>query len=124
MSWNLQANEPAAKAHIVRLVGGSSAISIDEGGHGMTVSRTSAGLYKLTWGSNPGTFLGWSWALGAATPANVAGHSVVRDEYDASTKSLAFTLYAPGFDTNAVTWTAHDLAASEYLDIVVRFVEF
>ena len=117
--YNLQTEEPGVKAHMVRLIGGAASIAKDgdapaAGGYGITATRTGTGAYKLAWGANPGVFQGWSCDLGAATPANLAGHTVVRDTYDASAHELDFSLF------NASD-AAHDLANNEYVDIVVYF---
>ncbi len=95
--------------------GGASAISKFAGGRNISISRTGTGAYLLTWAQNPGNFVGWSAGIGAATPANVAGHTVVRGEYSASAKTLAFVVY------NAAD-AAHDLAADEYVDVQCMFV--
>lgn len=114
--YPVRANEPETQKHNIVLEGGSSAVSIFAGGRGMTITRDGTGVYTLAFTENPGTFLGWKWALGAATPANVATVRAIRDEYDSATYSLQFTLY----DDDA-TPAAHDLAADEYLDIELTF---
>lgn len=119
MFWDQQVNEPEVRSYKLRAVGGSATISTDTdgGGSGVTISRTGTGAYRLTWADNPGEFQGWHCGLGAATPANLAGHTVVRDTYDESAYTLDFVLYNSSF-------AAHDLAASEYFDITVDFRDY
>lgn len=114
MQWNQQATEPNVVAHLVRILGanGAGSIDTDGGGYDMTLARTGEGAYTLTWGGDPGEFQGWSPGFGAATPANLAGYSVVRDTY--ASKVLAFIVYDELF-------APADLVADEYLDLVVYF---
>ncbi len=114
-----RANEPEIQSHKLRAVGGSATVSTDTdgGGSGMTITRTGSGAYLITWAENPGTFQGWSCNLGAATPGDLAGHTVIRDTYDATALTLAFVVYNASF-------AAHDLAALEYADISVDFRDY
>lgn len=105
---------PDVRRHAVYLTGAGTSAPTVRSGPSVTVTRTGTGAYTITWSEYPGVFLGWRADLGASTPADVAGHTVVRDDYDTATKSLPFVLY------NASD-AAHDLAASEYLDIEVTF---
>lgn len=118
MFFDVQSTEKELVAHHVRLLGATADVSKDTaagaGGYGITPSRTAVGSYKLAWDENPGTFVGWHADLGAATPANLAGHTLVRDTYDATNFELEFAMYDSLF-------AAHDLAAAEYIDIVVYF---
>lgn len=114
MQWNLQATEPEVVAHPVRILGanGGGSIDADGGGYNMTLARTGEGAYTLTWGDNPGVFQGWAPGLGAATPADLAGYTVVRGVY--ASNVLAFVVYDELF-------APADLLADEYLDLVVFF---
>jgi len=105
---------PEIECHHVRLLGTGAADPTKQIGRGISVTRTSAGLYKLTWSENPGTFVGLSATFGAATPADLAGHTIVRDTFDTS----AFTLEVL---MSGATEVAHDLAANEYIDLQVYF---
>lgn len=111
-AFPLRSSEAETYQTEIRLLGTGADVPTKELGKGITVARTGTGVYTLTWADNPGTFLGWSPGLGAATPADVAGYTVVRDTY--ASKVLAISL----FDATAA---AVDLAADEYLDISVRF---
>jgi hypothetical protein len=83
-------------------------------GNGVTITRTSEGLYKLTWASNPGTFVSWSWACGGATPSAMSGHTVSRDTFDTSTYSIEILL---GEADDSVD----DLEDNEFIDLVFWF---
>ena len=99
--------------HCVRGQGGSSTIT-KEIGPGVALTRTGAGAYLLTWDENPGVFMGVLATLAAATPGNLAGHTVIFDTYDATTRTLPFVVYNASF-------AAHDLAANEYVHIEAKF---
>lgn len=111
-AFEAMTNEAGVKAHVITCVGGSSAISKSSGGAGMTVSRSGTGAYALAWDDVPGTFIGAIATLSAATPGDLAGHTVIADTYASS--SLPFIVY------NASD-SAHDLAANEYVTIVAFF---
>jgi hypothetical protein len=114
-AYPVRSGEPDRYDYDLVLEGGSAAISIVSGSkQGVTASRTGTGVYRLTFNQLPGAFRGWQASLGAATPSAVAGHTAIRDEWDATNKRLDFTVF------NASD-SAHDLAADEYIDITVRF---
>lgn len=108
--------EPEQRDHILRLVGTGATAPTVEVGKGITVTRTGTGVYKITWDGNPGEFLGWTFGLGAATPGDIKGHTLIRDTYDATSRSIEISFF------NAAE-AAHDLAALEYFDLVFRFKE-
>lgn len=81
---------------------------------GVTVSRTGTGAYRLTWAQDPGNFLGAVASLRAATPGNLAGHTVVLDEYDSTNLILDLVVY------NAAD-AAHDLVADEHFTVMAAF---
>ncbi len=109
-----RSSEPEVREHEIRILGTGAADPTLELGHGVAVTHTGTGAYKITWDRDPGTFLRWFPGLGAATPADLAGYTVVRDTYDAATRSLAFVVYDE-------TFAPADLAATQYLDLGVRF---
>lgn len=112
--YPLLVSEPNVVGHIVRLLGTGASAPTKEVGAGITVTRTGAGVYKLTWAENPFTYMGMLLLKGAATPGDVKNHDVVRDTYDSS----AFALEISFFDASG---TAHDLAANEYFDAIIMF---
>jgi hypothetical protein len=110
-------SHPNTRDHVFRLLGTGAAHPTVEVGPGeCTITRIGVGVFRIVWASNPGTFIGWSKDLGAATPADVKGHTVVRDTYDADNRRLDFSLF------NAAE-AADELQATEYLDFTVRFAE-
>ena len=106
--------------HVVRAVGGSSAIT-KEIGPGVAVSRTGAGAYRLTWSENPGVYMGAVASLQAATPGDLAGHTVIFDTYDSTNFILDLVVYNNPDTGTGGQPAAHDLAASEYFCVVAKF---
>lgn len=79
-----------------RILGTGAAAPTKQAGPGVTVTRTSAGLYKVLFASNPGTFLGVrGHGFGAATPGDVVDLRLVRDTYDPATKAIEFLVASP-----------------------------
>lgn len=109
----VKATQPEVIEHLIRAVGGSSAIT-KVTGTGLTVTRTGAGAYLVTWAENPGTHLTNQYGLSATTPGDLAGHTVIFGAYNATARTLAFVLYNASF-------AAHDLAALEWVDLTIRF---
>ena len=88
-------------------------------GVGVTSVRQSAGVHRLSFAEHPGTFVGYSWALQAASPDNVAGHTVVLDTWvDPSGSTLGY------FDVHVfnASDSAHDLVATELVSLTFRFI--
>jgi len=109
--------EPELREHLFRLLGTGAAHPVAEvAPGGVTITRTGVGTFRITYDRNPGVFVNWSKDLGAATPGDVKGHTVVRDTWDADNKRLDIALF------NAAE-AADELNATEYLDIVLRFKE-
>lgn len=112
-SFDQQNAQPQVVAYEVLAQGGSTSVT-KEHGKGVTVSRTGDGAYRITWNENPGAFQSVTHSLQAATPGDLAGHTVIFDTYDSTNKRLDFVVYN---DTPA----AHDLAADEYINVTVKF---
>lgn len=104
------------RRYYIRLLGTGASVPTIEVGPGVTISRVSAGLNRLTWTPGPGTFIGFQSSLGAATTSDVKNFSVVRDTYDTTNHQLDIALY------NA-SGTITDLAANCYIDLIVTFTE-
>lgn len=109
----LRATNPDQWDHIIRSVGGASAIT-KVYGPGVAVTRTGAGAYLLTWSENPGTFVAATYGFSATTPGDLAGHTVIYGAYNATAFTLAFVVYNASF-------AAHDLAALEWVTNRVTF---
>ena len=120
MEYPTRTNIPEDRRFVLRGLGADGAdLTVEAGdGSGATLPRTGEGVYKVVLPFNPGDFKKWSWALGAATPANLLGYTVVRDTpaWDSTTKtwSMSFTV---GNASNA----AADLIADEYIDLELVF---
>ena len=112
-SYPQRNTQPEAEEHVIRGQGGASSIT-KEFGAGVTLSRTGTGAYRITWADNPGNFRAARAQLAAATPGDLAGHTVIFDTYDATNLRLDFVVY------NAAD-AAHDLAANEYVDVFAVF---
>jgi len=113
-AYPVRSSVPEIVEHLISLVGTGAAIptKVTGTGPGITVTRTSAGLYVLTWSENPGIFIGLSWGLGADTPLDVDRFSLVRSAF--ASNALSITVFSEA-------GTATDLAALQYVDIVIRF---
>ncbi len=102
------------RLYIVRLQGTGAANPTVEVGQGVTVTRTSAGVYHIVFGENPGIFMGMMPTIGAATPSDVKGFSFIRDTYDPTTLTIDVEVF------NAST-TPTDLLANQFLDLWILF---
>lgn len=83
-------------------------------GTNVTSGYTSEGIYTLTFGEHPGTFIGWNYALIAATPGDVKGYTVIADTWDSSTKVFTFHVF-----NGSVTLA--DLIADQYICLELTF---
>lgn len=98
----------------VRMVGTGASAPTKEVGSGFAITRVSAGLYRLTFSENPGTFVCANATLQAATPAGLAGHTLVCDTWDTTNLRLDVLM------SNASD-AAHDLEANEYINMIICF---
>ncbi len=113
-AFPLRGNLAELRVEVVSVEGTGAAAPTKLYGPGVTVSRTSEGLYKFTWADNPGTFVGMLWSLGASTPSAVAGHTVTWDDFSVSTKSIECLFSEQDF-------TVFDLADNEYATLAFLF---
>lgn len=104
------------RVYRLRLLGTGAANPTVEVGQRVTVAWVSTGLYRLTWGEGPGTFIGWHYGLGAATTGDLKGYTAVRDTYDTTNHQLDVAVYNSSF-------TLADLAANQYIDVAIVFAE-
>ncbi len=111
-SYPGHSNTPYEVTYRFRILGANDANPTLEEGRGAAITRTGEGAYTITWGENPGTFVGFAWGFGAATPADMAGYTCVRDTYASSV--LTFVTYNSLF-------AAADVIANQYLDLHVVF---
>ena len=105
---------PSLRAHQISLEGAGTSAPVVHEGVGVTVARQAAGVYRITWGSFPGRFVGVAATLGADDPADLAGYTAVRGAYSEANRTLDIRI-ASAADAAA------DLGADEYLDLLVYF---
>lgn len=113
-------NVPEERTYRCRLLGTGASAPTKEIGDGLSVTRTAAGVYKLTFaGFIPFAFVGFHYGLGAATPADVKGHTVTRavPVVSSGVASIEVSLWNS-------TFAADDLQATEYMDLTFVFSEF
>lgn len=120
MEFPSKSNLPQDRRFFLRGLGANGAnLTVEAGsGSGATLVRTGEGAYKVVLPFNPGVFKGWgSPGFGAATPADLAGYTAVRDTptaWDGSTWELPFVVYNSSF-------AAADLIAAQYIDLELVF---
>lgn len=112
-----ESSVPDERVYRVRLLGTGSSVPTKEIGQGVTLTRTSAGLYKLTFTEGPGTFVGFYWGLGAATPGDVKQHTVTRDT-PATSATGVVSIEVSLWNSSG---TIDDLQATEYMDLAFVF---
>jgi hypothetical protein len=99
----------------VRLLGTGAADPTREIGQGVTITRTASGVYKIVFNEGQGTFVGMGApAFGAATAADVKGHTCTRGTYTSPTATAAGFLSISVWNSS---FAADDLQATEYLDL-------
>ena len=99
----------------IRLVGANGANPTNSIAPGVTVTRTGEGAYRATWSESPGNYRGVKgFSFEAATPADLAGYTVVFDTWDATNKRLDFVIYNSSF-------AAADIIADQYFCVTVAF---
>jgi hypothetical protein len=119
MEFPGRSNLPEERRFYLRGLGANGAdLTVEAGsGSGATLVRTGEGAYKVVLPFNPGVFKGWQPGFGAATMGDLKGYTAVRDTptaWDGSTWELPFTVYNSSF-------TAADLIADQYIDLVMTF---
>lgn len=112
-----KSNIPEERLYPVRFLGTGAADPTKQAGPGVTVTRTAAGVYKLTFAKNPGTLVGIrGHAFGADAPAAVKGYTLTRGP-------LVTTggVYSVEVSVWNSLFAAADLAAAQYLDVTFAF---
>ena len=112
-AYESRSDHPETWDHLVQLVGVTSSVAKSLG-RGVTASRTSTGVYKLVFASNPGIAMLATATLRATTMTALAGFTVVFGAYDATNFAQSLTV----FNASA---TATDLAALQWVDLVLSF---
>lgn len=112
--YPIRGSLPELQAHVVTMVGTGASAPTKVFGNGVTITRTGAGDYRLTWAENPGAYVASMHSLRAATESDNKGHTVVLGSWSTSAWTLDVTLWDSSFN-------AEDLEASEWLELVVLF---
>ncbi len=112
--YPLRGSLPELQAHVVTMVGTGASAPTKVYGNGVTITRTGAGDYRLTWAENPGTYVATSATLRAATESDNKGHTIVMGSWSTSAWTLDLTLWD-------ASDAAEDLEASEWIELVVWF---
>ncbi|HSN26171.1 MAG TPA: hypothetical protein VLT45_07790 [Kofleriaceae bacterium] len=103
----------------VGLTGTGAAIPTVRAGVGFTMSRTGAGVYRITFNDNPGTFVGVEAPfLRADAPAAVKNMSVTAGAYVAPAAGADGYIELSVWSSGGI---ATDLAAAQYIDTTVIF---
>jgi hypothetical protein len=113
-AFPLRLSEADCVGHVVTMVGTGASAPTKVFGKGVTITRTGAGDYRLTWSENPGNYVATLHTLRAATESDNKGHTLVMGSYSTSNYTLDLTLWDSGFN-------AEDLEASEWIELVVLF---
>ena len=119
MTWGALDADPARTTEPdmiyveVRLLGTGASAPTKVLGKGITVARTGAGVYTLTFAKSPGNWCGPTGVgLDATTPGDIKNHSVVVTNTSATVVTVNF------YDAAAA---AHDLAALEWINFTLRY---
>ena len=111
-------NVASERVYRCRLLGANGADPTKEFGPGLTVTRSSEGIYKFSFNENPGEFVGiGGYMLGDTTPADVKNKIVTRGAYTAPSGSTDGYVLCHVFESG----TLDDIEATEYLDITFVF---
>lgn len=117
--FDTKTNVAGERLYQVRILGTGAANPTKEIGQGVTVTRTSEGLYRFSFNENPGTFVGIrGYCFGDTTPGDVKGHTLTRDTYVAPSGSTDGYIECNVWDSGFAT---DDLDATEYLDVTFAF---
>lgn len=112
-AYPLRGTQPEVVDHFVKFVGGAGAVT-KLYGPGVTVSYVATGKVRFTWAENPGTFLGHTYGLHATTQSALKGYTAIVGDFS----TTAFTLDVWIYDS---TFTLADLAAAQWLSLLVKF---
>lgn len=113
-SFPYRVTQPATEAHVVRFVGGTTAVT-KVLGLGLATTYISTGVVDLVWSENPGLYLGLVGApsFDATTPANVKTYVGIPGTWNSTTFTLRLSMYEGG--------TLTDLAALEWCSLTPLF---
>lgn len=113
--YPVRSSEPGVTDYVVSIVGVNDANPTETYGQGVTITRTAEGVYRITWATNPGRFLGVKgYVFGATTMSDTKGYTVTRGVYNTSAFTLDLSVWNSSF-------AASDIIALQYLDVTVSF---
>lgn len=112
--YPLRGNLAELNAEVVTMVGTGASAPTKVYGPGVTITRTGAGDYRLTWAEAPGNYVATMASLRATTESDNKGHTVIVGAWSAANRTLDVTLWD-------ASDAAEDLEASEWLELVVLF---
>lgn len=112
-----RSTEPEHVNHVLRFVGGSTAVT-KVYGNGMTVAYTTTGQVTITWAENPGNFVGAQFTFLATTASGVKGWTATCPAGPTKQTNGTYTLIVSLWNS---TFAAADLAALQWLSAVFFF---
>lgn len=113
-----KSNVPDERVYRCRLLGANGADPSKEVGYGVTVTRTSEGIYKFAFADNPGQFVCvGGYMFGDTTPGDVKNKIATRDTWTEPSGSTPGSVEIHVFESG----TLDDIEATEYLDISFVF---
>ncbi len=113
------ASQPELRDHIVKFVGGTTAVTKVHG-DGLVTTYIGVGLVDLTWATDPGTFLGFTCCFQATTASALKGYTCVPGVYNATTRTLRLNICGDGA---GIAPALTNLAALQWLFCRVSFKE-
>lgn len=115
-AFDSQDSEAAIVNTTIRLAGTGAADPTLVYGKGVSVQRLGVGVFRVTWKENPGFYAGYYAGMGSATPAGLAGCTIVTIPYT----NVGFILDVYFF-SGGTTPAARDLAATEFINLDAKF---
>ncbi len=119
-AFPVRASDPGIYTTKVRLLGTGAADPTEVYGADVSAVRTAAGRYTLTWATNPGTFVGYSWGVQSTTINATRGVTVTVGVFSTTAYTLEVDVWDFLAQAAGVT-VARDLAALEWLNLSFDF---
>lgn len=86
---------------------------------GWTATYVSTGIYRVQFTQRYSTLISFVAMLGGSTPANLLGHTLVRDDYtDAVNPTVDLSVYNNPDTGTGGQPALHDLVATEFIDFI------
>jgi hypothetical protein len=110
--FDVQSNLAGLNVQVVSMEGTGAAAPTKLYGPGITITRTSEGLYKFTWSDAQGVLVGMLSGMGASTPSAMAGFTLSHDDKSGNTVEVLLS----EADNSVV-----DLADNQYVTLAFLF---